>query len=184
MISPVSFSSAASSASGTSFQDLVKKPQTYIRQDVAASSPINEKSKKESSTGKTILKVIAGAAAAAGLIALGSRYGVFTQKEGGNKIINTGKSYLDKAGKTILEKGGQAVNFVKNKAAGISEKVSKNTQQPKKWKTAQKLPQEQLQRLKEKYKKNTAETIENVVENAAEAAENIAENAGTIVANA
>ena len=112
MISPVSFSSTATVAP-TDFQERIKKPQAYIKNDATAASGL--KGGEEKSTGSKIVKVLVGAAVAATALALGSKTGIFKVKEGGNKIVNSAKGYLDSAGNFILKKATAFKNLFKAK---------------------------------------------------------------------
>ncbi len=121
MISPVSFSSAATAAP-TNFQERIKQPQAYTKPDSAAASGL--KGGEEKSTGSKIVKVLIGATVVAAALALGSKAGVFKVKEGGNKIVNSAKGYLDRAGNFILQKATAFKNlFKQNSKSKLPEDI-------------------------------------------------------------
>ena len=111
MISSVSFSSAAP----TDFKTLVQQGQKYTKptETPSAAAPLNNKKPKKGSLAKKLLAVAAVAAGVMTLLGVGSSKGWFAVKEGGNKVLNTIKPYLETAG-----------NFIKDKASAVYTKVS------------------------------------------------------------
>lgn len=119
MISPVSFASTTPTTT-QSFQDKIKQPQAYIKKEPAAATDIKGKEKKNKSFFSKLIKFVGIAAAIGGSIALGSKFGLFKSKEGGNEIINTVKCLLDTAGTKI--NSSFAKIFSKNTGEKIVEK--------------------------------------------------------------
>ena len=111
MISSVSFSSAAPA----DFKTLVQQGQKYTKptENPSAAAPLNNKNPKKGSLAKKLAAVAVVAAGVMTLLGVGSSKGWFVVKEGGNKVLNTIKPYLDKAG-----------TFIKDKASAVYTKVS------------------------------------------------------------
>lgn len=119
MVSPVSF--RANTAS--SFQEMLKRPQTYAEQPAAAST-INDGEKQKSGIGKKLLGVLVAAAAIGGGLVFGHKKGIFTNPNIKNETIKKGLGYLDDAGKAVLKYAGVAkdkiiegFNWAKGKGA-------------------------------------------------------------------
>lgn len=105
MVSPVSFRATTAA----SFQEMLKRPQTYAEQPAAAST-INSGANKKGGAGKKLLGALVAAGAVAAGLAFGHHKGIFTNNKITNETIKKGLGYLDKAGEAVLKCAGIAKN--------------------------------------------------------------------------
>ncbi len=123
MIHPVNFAGTAQvQATPANFQELINKPQAYVKQDAQAASKLEDKNKKGGSFGKKLLKLIIAAGVITGAVVLGGKKNIFAPKEGGNKILETIKKPLNSLSDAILKN----IDKIKNKAPEAAEKLSAN----------------------------------------------------------
>lgn len=111
MVGSVSFGNTA--VQQTNISDLINKPQTYIKkEEPQAAAPIEAGAKKKGSVPKTIAKVLLGAAAIAGALALVSKKGVLKVNPDGNKVLNTVITAINTAGDFVSNKFDVAKDFI------------------------------------------------------------------------
>lgn len=106
----------------TSAKDILNQPQKYTTpQAPAQQAEVAVPSKKKGGVGKTILKIAAGVAVAAGALAAGKHFGVFDKvinklgTEGAKGYISKGAEYLNQGGEAIINAG----KSVWGKVAGL-----------------------------------------------------------------
>lgn len=117
-INPVSFSSQCfSSRTQEDFEQMLTRPQSYVRQDIPAATGIEVEPKQGKSVGKTIAKVLLGTGIAAGLLLLGKKFGAFNTTETTNKLLKPIKNGLNAAA-TFIEKGFQKITGLFKGGAG------------------------------------------------------------------
>lgn len=119
-------------AGGSTFQSMISKPQTFVKNEVpnASTSIHSGKAKKKSK----LVPILLGAAALAGGLALGSKSKIFTQgklaeKLGSNEIGKKILGGLETAGSKIMEYGGKAISWVKAKLPQAKEAVQEGAEQ-------------------------------------------------------
>lgn len=130
MISPVSFGSVA--ASNMSFEDRIRQPQQYgIKEQPAASSPIDKTHKKGGKAGKVVLGGTAIAAIVMTALALlSTKTQAFSSLEGKfkNEIVQKAIKGLNQAGYTIAEAAVQAKDFVLKQVKKIPNLIHRTAQ--------------------------------------------------------
>ena len=103
LVSPIKFAGTT----GTSFQDKIRQPQTFVRSEAPiASTGINDDEEEKSNIGKKAAIALGTVALVAAGLGAGKKYNVFAPGE--NTRLNTVKEYLDKAGEHVLNAVGWA----------------------------------------------------------------------------
>ncbi len=121
-IRPVSFSSTVP-ANTLSFNERIKKPQTYTTAETpAAASGLGKEDKKKKSPAAKIIGTLITLGAAAAGVAYAAKTGKLAQ--GTNETLNKIKEPLEKAGNFIAKQAETGKNFVVEKFSSISQKVS------------------------------------------------------------
>ncbi len=104
LVSPVNFSGAAA----TNFQDKIKQPQAYVRQDAPMASTQLNAEEEKSSIGKIAAGVLGAAALVAVGLGVGKKCNAFDP--GRNQTFNKVKEYLDVGGEHVLNAAGMVLN--------------------------------------------------------------------------